>query len=388
MLPRSAPPCHPSLRSFADSPVPSSPQRYQSLPAQVAARIVTEIRQGTWDAWLPGERTLARNLQVGRKTLRKALAHLQRDGAIATQHGLGHRIEARAAVPAADAAMLPPAGAGSVGLITPDSLENLRPYTALWVDELRSLLFESGVRLATFAGHRFFTGRPEKALARLVAQNPQRCWILAHSNRHVQQWFHDHAIPSIIAGSSHPGLPLPNVDLDFFAVCRHAAGAMLRHGHRRIAYFATQSDRAGDLESERGFEDGARASPHRNVEHQIVRHDGTVDGACRSLARTFGAAASPTALLVAQASFYLTTVSFLGERGLRVPRDVSLLCREDETFLGFLKPAPSRYACNPKTYAKRLLLQLQLAFEGETGAHTIHRIEPKFIAGDSLAAVS
>ena len=363
--------------------MPASPQRYQSLPAQVAARIAAEIQQGTWDAWLPGERTLAKSLQVGRKTLRKALAHLQRDGAIATQHGLGHRIAPPAATSENQTTGMP-AGIFSVGLITPDSLENLRPYTALWVDELRSLLFESGARLAPFAGHRFFTGRPEKALARLVAQNPQRCWILAHSNRQVQQWFHDQSIPCIIAGSSHPGLPLPNVDLDFFAICRHAAGAMLRLGHRRVAFFTKLSDRAGDLESERGFEDGVRSSTHREVEYVIVRHDGTVDGAYRALGRMFGVAAPPTAVLVGQASFYLTTIAFLGERGMRVPRDVSLLCREDETFLGFLKPTPARYACNPTTYAKRLLLQLQLAFAGETGAHTIHRIEPKFIAGDSL----
>lgn len=91
-------------------------------------------------------------------------------------------------------------------------------------------------------------------------------------------------------------------------------------------------------------------------------------------------------MLVAQASFYLTTIAFLGERGMRMPRDVSLVGREDETFLGFLKSAPARYACNPTTYAKRLLLQLQLAFAGETGAHTLPCIEPKCIAGDSLGS--
>ncbi|MEN9635109.1 MAG: hypothetical protein RL077_3513 [Verrucomicrobiota bacterium] len=361
--------------------MPSSHQRYQSLPVQVAARLAAGIKKGTWGAWLPGERTLAATLQVGRKTLRKALSHLQRNGAIETQHGRGHRIRsskgAATAVAGANADI-------SVGLLTPDAIENLRPYTALWVDELRALLFENGVRFATFSGHRFFTGRPEKALARLVAQNPQRCWVLAHSNKNIQQWFHDNGIACIIAGSSHPGLPLPNVDLDFFAICRHAAGEMLRLGHRQVALFMRQSDRAGDLESERGFEDGVRRSPHRSAEPMIVQHDGTVDGAYRSLSRLFGAAKAPTAVLVAQSTFYLTTIAFLAERGLRVPQDVSLMCRDDETFLAYLKPAPARYACNPKTYAKRLLLQLNLVFDGETGAYATHRIEGKFIAGASL----
>ncbi|HUR59049.1 MAG TPA: substrate-binding domain-containing protein [Opitutaceae bacterium] len=356
--------------------------RYQSLATQVAARITAEIEKGTWAEWLPGERALTQTLHTSRKTLRKALAHLQREGAIKTRHGLGHEIVA----PSARAST--PAGTheSSVGLLTPESLENLRPYTALWVDELRSLLFENGVRLATFSGHRFFTGRPEKALARLVEQHPQTCWILAHSNEHIQHWFHEQRVACVIAGSSHTGLPLPSVDLDNFAVCRHAAGEMLRLGHRRVALFTKQSERAGDLESERGFEDGVRTSAHRDADPVVVRHDGTVDGAYRALGRLFGLAAAPTAVLIAQSAFYLTTIAFLAERGLRVPSQVSLISRDDDTFLSYLKPAPARYACNPKTYARRLLLQIQLCFDGETGGHTLHRIEPKFMPGASLSA--
>jgi LacI family transcriptional regulator len=359
--------------------MPTPPLRYQSLAAQVAARIDAEIEKGTWSEWLPGERTLTKTLQTSRKTLRKALAHLQRSGAIETRHGLGHQIVTRTARVRRNAT-----SELSVGLLTPESLENLRPYTALWVDELRVLLFEKGVRLAAFSGARFFTGRPEKALARLVEQHPQTCWVLAHSNEHIQQWFHTHRVACVIAGSSHSGLPLPSVDLDNFAVCRHAAGEMLRLGHRRLALFTKQSARAGDLESERGFEDGVRTSAHRDVEHVVMRHDGTVDGAYRALGRLFGVAAPPTAVLIAQSPFYLTTIAFLAERGLRVPSEVALVSRDDETFLSYLKPSPARYACNPRTYAKRLLLQLQLCFEGDAGGHTIHRIEPKFIAGGSL----
>lgn len=360
-------------------PSPLPPLRYQSLAAQVAARIGAEIEQQTWGDRLPGERTLTQTLHTSRKTLRKALALLQREGAIRTRHGLGHQI-----VAPAERTKTTSNSSLSVGLLSPESLENLRPYTALWVDELRALLFETGVRLATFSGQRFFTGRPAKALARLIEQHPQTCWILAHSTAQIQQWFSTHRVPCIIAGSPHPGLPLPSVDLDNFAVCRHAVGTMLRLGHRRLALFTQQSQRAGDLESERGFEDGVRSAVHRGVESNITRHDGTVEGAYRALGRMFGVNAPPTAVLVAQSAFYLTTIAFLAERGLRVPSQVSLVSRDDDTFLGYLMPAPARYACNPKVYAKRFLLQLQLTFAGEAGGHTLHRIEPKYLPGASL----
>lgn len=357
------------------------PQSYQSLSAQVAARITAEIQAGTWQEWLPGERALTDSLQVSRKTLRKALAQLQRDGLLVTTHGRGHQIAQGSAKP-------PSARAdASIGLLTPESLENLRPYTALWVDELRALLFENGIRLATFAGHRFFNTRPENALRRLVQQNPQTAWVLAHTNEAIQQWFCDQQVPCVIAGSCHHGHELPNVDKDNFACCRHAAGAMLRHGHRRIAYLTKQSQRAGDIESEAGFVDGIRRSTHRNVEPVIMRHDGTVGGVNRMLARLFDHGTPPTALLVANPVYYLSAITFLAHRGLRVPRDVSLVSRDDDTFLTYLTPEPTRYSLNAKTYAKRLFHPLHALVRSEPVTHPVHRIEPVFVAGASLATV-
>jgi len=361
--------------------MPTRPQSYQSLAAQVAARIAAEIKSGTWQEWLPGERTLTNTLQVSRKTLRKALAQLQRDGLLVTTHGLGHQIATATA-----AVSVTPRSETSVGLLTPESLENLRPYTALWVDELRALLFENGIRLATFSGHRFFNTRPENALRRLVQQNPQTAWVLAHTNGSIQQWFSDQRVPCVIAGSCHPSHELPNVDKDNFACCRHAAGAMLRHGHRRLAFLTRQSQRAGDIESEAGFTDAIRRSSHRNVEPVIMRHDGTVAGVNRLLARLFTQPAAPTALLVANPVYFLSAITFLAQRSLRVPRDVSLVSRDDDKFLTYLTPEPTRYSLNAKNYAKRLLHPLQSLVRGEPVTHPVQRISPTFVPGASLAS--
>jgi LacI family transcriptional regulator len=359
--------------------MPSPPANYQTLAAQVAARIADDIRAGTWQEWLPGERALTATLQVSRKTLRKALAHLQHEGIIATAHGLGHRI----AVPSAPAtARAEP----TVGLLTPEALEHLRPYTALWVDELRALLIERGARLATFSGHRFFHTQPDKALARLVQQNPQACWILAHTNEPIQQWFADHRVPCVIAGSCHHGLALPSVDRDNFATCRHAAGALLRLGHRRVGFLTPLSQRAGDLESEAGFIDGVRRSSRAGAEPILLRHDGTPEGVNRVLARVFAPAAAPTALLVANPAFYLSAITFLAQRGLRVPHDVSLVSRDDDPFLAYVTPAPARYTCHARTYAKRLLQPVLAVLAGERPAQPTQRLAPTFVPGGSLAA--
>lgn len=360
----------------------TAPDSYQSLPHQVAVRIEREIGTRTWVGWLPGERTVAESLQVSRKTVRKAIAILKREGRIRTVHGHGHEIVSRQRPP-------PKAHAEpTVGLIVPESLEQLRPFTALWVDALRALLIGQGVKFSTFPGHRYFSQRPENALARLVKQNPQGCWVLAHSNERVQQWFQTHEVPCVIAGSSHHGLDLPSVDLDYFAVCRHAAGVLLRHGHRRIGFLTVSSQRAGDLESEAGFSAGARQPGYGEVTPHILRHDGSVAAVNRILGRMFDLAAAPTALLIANPVYYLTTVTFLAERRLRVPQDVSLISRDDDTFLAYLSPAPARYSTNPRSFAKRLMQPLMLQLAGEKLPHASFRIEPTYLAGLSLSNVA
>jgi DNA-binding LacI/PurR family transcriptional regulator len=358
--------------------VPSAPLNYQSLSAQVAARIAQDIRSGTWIASLPNERALAETLHVSRKTIRKSIAQLQRDGVIKTSRRRGHRIVAPPS--------LGPRPEVSVGLLTPESIDQMPSHTALWVDELRALLFEQGIRLSAYSNRRFFGRSAANALPRLVAQSPQTCWLMTHSNEAMQRWFLDHRVPCIIAGSCHRGVALPNVDLDYFAVCRHAVGTMLRHGHRRLAFLLQQSQRGGDLESEAGFLDGARRAGCTEVEPVIVRHDGTVEGAWRTLARLFdSAAAPPTALLVAKPAFYLTTVTFLAHRGLRVGEQVSLVSRDHGSFLSYLRPTPAGYSVSPKTYAKRLFPLVLAYARNQPIANANQRIEPTYLPGRSLA---
>ena len=70
------------------------PQRYE----QVAARLVADIAAGRLAAGerLPSERDLARRLQVGRASVREALAALQNQGLLETRPGSGSFVAADA----------------------------------------------------------------------------------------------------------------------------------------------------------------------------------------------------------------------------------------------------------------------------------------------------
>lgn len=356
------------------------PRHFSSLTAQVAAALREEIDRGVWSEWLPGERTLTEALQVSRKTLRKALAQLQREGRVEPVHGLGNRIAARASSTA-------PAGAPGepvVALLTPDPLERMRPYTSLWVNHLKTLLIEKGARLRTFDGRKYFTRHPGKALEKLLVQQPAACWLLANSTEATQQWFSEQAVPCVIAGSCHPGVDLPQVDLDHYALCRHAAGVLLGAGHRRVALLNERSGRAGDVESEAGFIAGVRESPHSDVLPLVIHHEHSPASLGKALQRLLEMPNPPTALLLSNAASYLTVISVLAQRGLRVPRDVSVVSRDDEPFLEFLVPLPTRYATNPHAFAKKLIKPLRQSLAGEAIVPRSTRILPNYTKGGSL----
>jgi LacI family transcriptional regulator len=347
--------------------------------SQTATILRDEIKRGTWKQWLPGERALCENLQVCRNTLRAALTQLKRDGVIRSDHGTGNFILLRTTGQQTRALK-----SHDVGLLSPEALERLRPSLTLWIDELRAMLSERGCRLHVFHGPQYFRSNPASALEKLVSQHPHGCWILALSERASQEWFAKKGLPCVVAGSVHDAVDLPFRDLDHRAICRHSAGLMLGHGHRKVALLIQNARRAGDVESEVSFTEGIRGSPHSEAEVAVVYHNASVKGIMSAMRRLMGQKAPPTALLVANAYHYLTVIGCLTQMGLRVPQDVSVVSRDEDMFLSFVVPTPTRYEASPMTMAKAILRPLIEVLEGGVITQRAHRIMPNFIRGETL----
>ncbi len=357
------------------------PQRH-SLVGQTVAFLHAQIAAGQWREWLPPERTLCETLQVSRSTLRRALAQMRRDGRIRPEHGAGNRI-VRAAAPRHGRLR-----SHDVGLLTPEPLERLRPTQALWIDELRAMLSEHGVRLHVFHGAQYYRADPAAVLEKLVRHSPHGCWVLTLANRGCQQWFSRRGIPCVLAGSCHAGIDLPSRDLDHRAMCRHAAGALLAAGHRHLAFVAQKTRLAGDIESEAGFLEGVNQSRRAGLSAHVCHHDATVPGIARAVRRLIAQPPAPTALLVANAYHYLAVVSQLAQLGRLAPRDFSIISRDEDPFLNFLAPEPARYVASPRAFAKSLLQPaLELLESGAVSQHAV-RLMPQFVRGASIATAT
>ena len=81
---------------------------------------------------------------------------------------------------------------------------------------------------------------------------------------------------------------------------------------------------------------------------------------------------------------YLAASSLLAKNGLVIPRDISLICRNDDVFMRFLAPAPARYILNPQTFAKDIFATINRLTNGHkvTGMKT--HLFPRFVANQSI----
>jgi LacI family transcriptional regulator len=349
-----------------------------SLVDQLDVALREGLARGDWPDWLPSERQLCADLQVGRNSLRAALQRLADEGMVEIVPGQGTRNSGRISDP-------PTPEPNVFGLLSPISLEQLRPRQALWIDELRRVLSEAGGGLRFVHGPQFFRTNPAPALQRLVSH--ERCggWILVRSTKVIQLWFARHGVPCVIAGSCHQGVDLPFVDLDYQAMCRHAATTLLQLGHRRIAFLTQVADAAGDLRSELGFVEGVEKFPAVGIEGKVVHHDSETRSVAQCVRRLMQGPRAPTALVVNQSYHYLTVFSVLVQLGRRIPQDVSLICRDDDRFLAFLEPEPARYVENPHLFARKLARIAMATFRERPAQPMRLQIMPRLMRGASIS---
>lgn len=359
----------------------TAPDQFSTLAQQVTKAIVQNIERGTWVKELPPERYLAQNLQVSRRTLRSAIHILRKQKVLLTTPGLGSRI-ASLGRPKPERT----ARHKVIGLMMPESFDHMKPSTMVFIDKLRTLFYAKGFRLEVHVGHRYYSNRPSSALAELTTKYPADGWILVYSNSINQSWFKARRIPTVIAGTAHENVDLPDVDVDMIAACRHAANLLVQKGHRRLALIFEDPHLPNERKSEEGFREGARLLGKTEVSIKIWRYPGDMQRVRHLAARLIRGPEAVSAVLVTNAYQYLALFSVLTRMGVRIPQDLSLISRNDEHFFQFLEPEPARYTCGPQTRAKAVLSVLLRAIQGEQLPKRHFWLVPDFITGATVAA--
>jgi DNA-binding LacI/PurR family transcriptional regulator len=330
--------------------------RRHSLAGQSADAMRRAIAEGVWRESLPSERRLCEIFQVSRPTIRTALQALARDGWIEIRQGRRIRLLQAAPSAAASASRL-------VLLVSHQPIPHTSFSAYHGISAMRANLAEHGFATEVIVCPLRGAAAQQRKLETFVHENRVACCVLLSVSRELQEWCAARAIPALVLGSCHAAVNLPSLDVDYRAVCRHAAGVFRRQGHRRMALLVPDSGLAGDLASEEGFREGGRSNPHlASNEPLILRHAGTAASITARLKTAFELPQPPTALLVAKPVHALAVIAYLMRRGIKVPDSVSLICRDgdplfDETIC--------HYCFDEEAFAHRLSrLMLQLVDKG------------------------
>ena len=351
-------------------------QTLRSKAGQLAEMLRARILAGEWPERLPSERQLAEEYFVSRTLLRSALKALAEGGLLKNpSHTRDGRTVGSAAVAARSAT-----GPGEVVLLTPSLRES--PVLLEYLAILRERLGAAGISVYVREVARLTEeSSPAKSLRRWSEAAPETVWILHKMPISVQQAAQSLGLKAIVFGTAFPGVNFPQIDVDFRAVARHAAGRCLARGHRKLALLVHRTSLAGDAQ----VIDGVREELERYdmPPPLILKHDFNRARLIDALdQRIVPAAGRPDVLMIVNQHHLLTAMPHLLHRRLRIPEDLSLIYLSNDPAVERLSPLPERYDLGERLL-RRLTDAARSRLAGEIPASS--RLLPRLLKGETLA---
>ena len=347
--------------------------------SSVVDAMMHSIKRGEWGEYLPAERQLCKDLQVGRSALRKAILVLQKNRVVEVAHGKRTRIlKVKLRSRTRKSKM--------VAALVKGSPENMDAITSWRLNNLQHDLHQAGMTLEIFSEGNEIRGLASLHIEKLLATRKAACWIVFAGNHHIQDLFSRHPVSSFLVGTPHPDIDLPYIDIDFRAACRHAAGQLLRLGHQNIALIARDVKFPGTMASIEGFLEVAGLHSSSEVSAQVIKFDDDVRSISSLLKKIFKSSSAPTGVLTISAELALMTLTSCITAGLSVPRDFSLISRDFRHFLQYTEPSIVGYDINHSVFRKRLTKSVLELVDTGTVTTKAGLVVPEMREGDSLAA--
>lgn len=349
--------------------------RIRSAAGQLAEFLLEEIRSRTWTGTMPGESWLVTQLQVGRDTVRAAMAQLEEQGVLAPQ-GQGKR---RQIVMSRDAF----------------TARRIRVRIFLYEKQARAdidnssllaHLLESGFDAEFAAKSLKDLGMNVERVARHVKQNPADAWVVSAASREVLEWFAEQPVPALAMYGRHYGLPIAAAYPVMISGQTEAVRRLLDLGHKRIVMLTREERRKPELSRpERLFTDQLEAAGIKTGDYNLPDWEESREGLSRLLDELFRFS-PPTALLFQEAKLFIAARWHLADRGIVAPRDVSLVVAEDDPSFAWCNPIPSHIRWDYRPVVRHVVRWAGNVASGEEDRRKFGT-ESEFVEGGTIGPV-
>lgn len=301
-----------------------------SATGQLANYLREEIRIGRWTGRMPGENWLMKHLEVGRGTVRTAMAQLEAEGVLVSQ-GQGRWRQIAMSQEVASARKI------RVRILhyeeqSQGDLDN---------SYLLTQLLEAGID-AGFAGKSLKDlGMNVEKVARHVKRNPADAWVVSAASREVLEWFAVQPTPAIAMYGRHKELPIAAAFTIMIPGMIAAVRRLIELGHKRIVMLAREERRKPQLSRpEQVFIDELKAGGIITGDYNLPDWEESREGLTRLLNELFRFS-PPTALIFQEAQIFAAARYHLADLGIVAPRDVSLVVADSDPSFAWCNSIPS-----------------------------------------------
>ncbi|MCC8149400.1 GntR family transcriptional regulator [Akkermansia sp.] len=336
-----------------------------SLVESVANKIKQMILSGSLVNILPGERELGHRLSVGRETVRKALALLEKEAWIAPARIKVPRRILKTMEKEADRNIPCPSvqeKRGIIGFLTPQPLKRLAQSVLAEVYTISKILEEDGISVRIFEAPWILGNNPDKRLSKLVTKSECICWILHRSSEQTQLWFKTHAIPCIVRGTSYQSSNLPYLDRHWAATTHHAAQHLWNKGHRTVGLCLPPDPLKGHQLMQKGFFSFAG----EGWNPVLIPTPFQTPLFFEYLAKAFKEHPDMSALVATRGNQIVPILSWVEARSLSIPNQLSLISLTYEPFMERLLPTITYYEENQTKTVHKLIRMLRALTSGKS----------------------
>ncbi len=347
-----------------------------TLPKYVLVEdhIKTQIKRRKIIDKLPGERTLAKELGYSYMTIRKAIENL-------VDEGILYKVPTKGAFVANRQLNSPKTR--TIGYFLDSRIAGglSSPYYSLIFNAIEKETALEDYSLV------YFTDSNQSNLGKILKKMDG---VIASSYSRVEDFIQEikQSVPVVAIDNSPSDKSIPSVIIDNFSAEAQAVQHLISLGHERIGFMTGLEDSDVGRNRYEGYKNGLARQGIEADQTLVFRGNYTFGSGCSGAEYFLSLEERPTAIVCANDSMALGTISSLHKAGLKVPEDLSVVGFDDINIASQITPALTTIVVPVDQIAKLAFTMLKRLIDGKSLENKHIALEAQLVVRDSIAEVT
>jgi len=322
------------------------------LPKYIYAKnsILDRIKDGTIEDKLPGERVLAKELEVSYMTVRKAIAELVEEGILHKFTTKGTFVSNR---------KVSPKVTGNLGFFLDEKIEGgiSSPYYSLIFKALEKNVKQKGYNLIMFSDFENLNPltHQKKIDGVIICCFPR----LEERVQEIKKF-----LPILLLDNLAKDKSIPSITIDNFNSCYESTDYLWNLGHRKIGFVSGLLDSNVCVERLEGYVSAINSHGQEKDKKLIYRGDYSYESGSKAAEYFLSLDTPPSAIMFANDSMAIGAMKVIQERGLKIPEDISIIGFDDIDISSKIFPSLTTNSAPIEKMAKKSVDLITSAIEG------------------------